>query len=418
MTINNRQHCATRSWLPHFLLVACLLNCPILIADAQTDSISDSAVDCERIYQAPGHGISFYEENPTYIDPRLETGLLPSATPASHGLDAKMLEKGVSILREEKRTLSLIVVKDGDVVVEEYFHGSAANQSNNIHSASKSIMSTLVGIAIDQGFIKSVDQRLSDFLPEYFSDSDSALKRSLTIRHLLTMSAGFEWRHDPVSGTEIEIQKKPDWVGAVLSLPIVDPPGSKFFYNTGLTHLMSAVIGQATGMSTCQFAHRYLLEPIGITVEHWGRDPQGVYSGGYNFYITPREMATFGELILNGGRYKDRQIVPRDWIKKSFEPAFERSNGEGSNPWFTDDKMGYGYNWWLLHIKEQDLIAAWGWGGQMIYIIPQLDTVVVITRDTSNAKEVAEHPFNDNFVRDYILPWGGEVGRTRNGRQR
>jgi len=155
-------------------------------------------------------------------------------------------------------------------------------------------------------------------------------------------------------------------------------------------------------MSTCEFAHRFLLEPMGITAEHWGRDPQGVYSGGYNFYITPREMATFGQMILNDGRHADRQIVPREWIRDSFAPAFDQD--DDSNSWWTDDRRGYGYNWWLLRIKDQDIVAAEGWGGQMIYIIPQLDTVVVITRDTSSAQAVADHPFNHDFVRDFILP--------------
>ena len=372
------------------------------ISAAAAAAPKTSPIDCEAIYQAPGHGEWFYEENPTYFDPRNETGALPSAKPEKHHLNHEHLQEGVAKLRESDRSLSVIVVKGGDIILEEYFNGSGRNHSNNVHSASKSIMSTLVGIAIDRGDIKSVDQPLSDFFPEYFSDTDNKFKQSLTVRHLLTMSAGFEWRHDPVRGTEIEIQSQPDWVNAILSLPITNRPGQKFFYNTGLTHLMSALISRATDMSTCRFAHDFLLEPIGITTEHWGRDPQGVYSGGYNFYITPREMATFGQLILNGGSLNGQQLVPREWIRESATPHFTPSRGSNAS-WWSKNRVGHGYNWWLLRINDQAVLSAWGWGGQMIYVIPELDTVVVLTKDTSDAKAVAKDPVNHDFVRDYIL---------------
>ena len=402
MTINDKENSRITRFLAICVALATGVTCPALSAASATGLAAASAVDCERIYQAPGHGTWFYEENPTYFDTRNETGALPSATPEKYGLNTKRLQKGVAKLRESGRSFSVIVVMNGEVILEEYLNESGRNHSNNIHSASKSIMSTLVGIAIDRGDIQSIDQRLSEFLPEYFSETDSEHKHSLTIRHLLTMSAGFDWRHDPVSGTEIEIQEKPDWVDAILSLPIIDPPGEKFFYNTGLTHLMSAVVSRATGMSTCGFAHTFLLEPIGITAEHWGRDPQGVYSGGYNFYITPREMATFGQLILNGGSLNGRQLVSREWVNEATQSQYEPSPDDNGS-WWTGDRYGHGYNWWLLRMKGHVVVTAWGWGGQMIYIIPDLNTVVVITQATNDAQAVAEDPVNHDFVRDFVL---------------
>jgi CubicO group peptidase (beta-lactamase class C family) len=378
--------------------------CQPAVADDATDVSTKATVDCEQIYQTAGHGKSFYEQNPTYFDSRDLTASLGFASPETHGLDSRHLEEGVRRLAASKRIFSVLVAKNGDVVLERYFNGSDSQRSNNIHSASKSIISTLVGIAIDKGYIRSVDQKLSELLPAYFSEKDSRRKKQLTVRHLLTMSAGFEWKDDPVYGTEYEIQNQPDWVEAILALRLVDRPGDKFFYNTGLTHLLSAIISQASGMNTCEFAHRYLFGPIGITAEHWGRDPQGVYSGGYNLYMTPREMMKFGLLILSGGRQARTQVVPREWIRESVTPAFEpyREHGLGRN-WWTADRYGYAYNWWLYEAAGHAMVIAWGWGGQMIYVIPDLATAVVLTHDTSSAAAVSEDPVNHDFVRDYIL---------------
>ena len=346
-------------------------------------------VDCEKIYQRPLHGKTFYEENPTYKDPRDDTGDWMFSTPAEHGLDPMALRAAAEELGKTKRALSALVIKDGAIVLEEYFNGSSRNDANNIHSASKSMMAILMGLAINKGYVKSVDQKLSELLPDYFSPSDSGWKKKLTVRHLLTMSSGMKWTEDE---TESEIQMKADWVKAIFDQPIVLPPGTEYHYNTGLTHLMSAIISEATGRSTCEFAHENLFYPLGITVEHWGRDPQGYYSGGYNLYMTPREMAKFGLLMLQGGRIPSGQLVPGDWVRESVQTYYR-----------PHDDYGYGYNWWIMRVGDQVIPFAWGWGGQMIYVIPKMRSVVVITRDTSDADLVGEEPATHDFIKKYIL---------------
>ncbi len=356
-----------------------------------SEASGDLTVDCEKIYQRPLHGKTFYEENPTYKDPRDDTGDWVFSTPVEHGLDPVALREAAEELGKTKRALSALVIKDGAIVLEEYFNGSSRNDANNIHSASKSMMSMLIGIAIDKGYVKGVDQKLSEILPEYFSPEDSKWKKKLTVRHLLTMSSGMKWRDDPLAGTEYDIEKTDHWVREILSLPMVRAPGKEYFYNTGLTHLMSAIISETTGQSTCEFAHENLFYPLGITVEHWGRDPQGYYSGGYNVYMTPREMAKFGLLALQGGRIPGGQLVSGSWIRESVKTHYR--------PY---DDYGYGYNWWIMRAGGHVIPFAWGWGGQMIYIIPKMRSVVVITRGTSEAAWVGKEPATHDFIRKYV----------------
>lgn len=349
-------------------------------------------VDCEAIYDWPGHGRVFYETNPTYHDP---AGVYawPTASPREMGVDAALLDPAIKGLLASPTAAGVLVVRNGKVIAERYANGSAADQANNIHSASKSMLSALVGIAIREGLIDSVDQKVADFLPSYLDDGD-ADKARITIAHLLTMSAGLAWEED---ATEYAIEDEADWVGAILARPVVTEPGESFRYSTGLTHVLSAVLTSATGLSTCAFAHRYLFGPMGITAEHWGRDPQGIQSGGYNLYMTPREMAAFGQLYLQGGSWHGAQIVPADWVATSLRPQQ-----------VDDDVYRYGYLWWLRDLGGHDTAIAWGWGGQLIYVVADLDLVVVITSDTSDDLPMTEIEGFANrahqFVRDAVIP--------------
>ncbi len=346
---------------------------------------SDAAVDCEAIYQRAGHGETFYEYNPTYVD----RGVVfdwPEAKPEDEGFNAAVLAQAVDQLVVSPMVRSVLVARHGKLVAERYAHGGTVDRANNMHSASKSILSALVGIAIREGHIASVDEKVAAFLPEHFADGNNA-RGQITVAHLLTMSAGLAWSEDV---TEYQIEGEDDWVYAILARPMVaNPPGQTFDYSTGLTHVLSAVLTSATGMSTCAFAHQYLFGPIRITAEHWGRDPQGIYSGGYNLYMTPREMAAFGQLYLQGGRWQGVEVVPGDWINRSFQRHFQ-----------TDDDHHYGYLWWLRDLDSHAVAIAWGWGDQIIAVMPSLAIVVVVTTDTAGGAadfDVA------GFLRDGVI---------------
>ena len=363
-----------------FILSACNSAPTILDAGAAT-----SAADCERIAQRADGGQTFYEPNPTYLDPAPDTFWTVS-TPEEQGLDSRVLNSGLEAMAKEHSLFSILLIRHGVIVAERYYNGSAPNHSNNIHSASKSILPMLVGIAIRQGKISGLDQPIAELLPARYALTGE--KRDITVRHLLTMSAGLDWTEN---WTEFWIEEEPDWVGAILALKQVESPGTAFNYSSGMTHVLSALLTEATGMSTCRFAMQYLFEPLGVTVEHWGRDPQGIYSGGYNLYLTPREMAKLGLLQLQDGRWGGQQIVPQWVATQSVQEVWR------------EDDYAYGMLWWRQKIKGYDALIAWGYGGQFIYLIPELDMLLVVTENTADDhlnKEIDPA----GFIKTYVLP--------------
>jgi CubicO group peptidase (beta-lactamase class C family) len=342
-------------------------------------------VDCEAIFDRPGHGESFYEDNPTYIDAR-ELPRWRLSAPSDVGIDDAALDAGAAELARSPALLSLLVVRSDALVFERYYNGSDASHSNNIHSASKSILSALFGIALADGTIASLDAPLADYLPEYIPAGSP--QAAITLRHVLTMSSGLEWNEDDTEYSAIE--SSDDWVEAILGQPLTGTPGLDFNYSSGMSHVLSAVLTRATGTSTCAYAHEELLAPLGIAAEHWGRDPGGVFSGGYNLYMTPRELARFGLLFLHDGDWEGRQLVPASWVQQSIQPQLPAEDG-----------YDYGYYWWLLGGGTQDVAIAWGHGGQFVYLVPALDLMVVMTADT--ATEHAELD-GETFLFDHLLP--------------
>jgi CubicO group peptidase (beta-lactamase class C family) len=326
---------------------------------------------------------SFYEDNPTYHAPLADMGYWPLGTPESQGLDSAVLKEGDKKLESLPQPLSFLVFRKGVLVWERYFHGSRVFHSNNVHSASKSILSALVGIAIREGLL-SLDDTLGELLPRY---KLTAAKKKITVRSLLTMTSGLEWTEDK---SEYEIEEENDWIKAILDFPLKSPVGSKFLYSTGNTHVLSALLTESSGVSTCDFAHEHLFDPMGITVEHWGRDPKGYYSGGYNLYLTPRELAKFGQLYLQKGVWEGRPLVEAGWVQAS-HTAHQT----------VDAVRSYGYLWWLHQsAKGYAVKKMWGYGGQFVYLVPELELMVVTTADTKD--EHAEMDGND-FVERYVL---------------
>ncbi|BCB75207.1 6-aminohexanoate-dimer hydrolase [Phytohabitans flavus] len=304
-----------------------------------------AAFDCGMI-QGPLSTNRFYEDNPTYTDPVDDSASWTISTPAAQGMDSSRLERASTTLADLPYTRSFLVIRRGALVFERYYHGSAKNQSNNVHSASKSIWGAAIGIAIDQGRIPGIDTTIASILPSRYVTVMNPQTRTITVRDLLTMTSGSRWDEDE---TETQIQRTPDWITATLKLPRAARPGTQFNYSTGDTHLSSAVLTSATGTTACQFTHQYLLAPLGIVAEHWGRDPQGYFSGGYNFYLTPRELAKFGLLYLQDGRWHGTQIVPAAWVQASM-----------TNQVDAGAPYSYGYDFWLRDIAGHHVAMAWG----------------------------------------------------------
>ncbi len=316
----------------------------------------------------------------------------PTSTLSAQGIDPAVVAPGLERLADSPRRLSLILIRNGHIVHEQYFNGSHAADSNNIASVSKSILSALVGLAFDQGYFLNVDDRVAGYLPDYFEDSDDPRLLDLRLRHLLTMTHGLAWQENE---SERSLNRSQDWVADILSLPISNAPGSLFHYSTGVSHVMSAVLTEATGMSTCEFAHRYLFAPLGIEADFWGVDPKGYFTGGHSVSMTARELARFGQLFLQEGRWHGKQVVPGWWVVASTSPQVD----------IGDNYAGYGYYWWLNQIAGYDMYSALGAAGQILHVIPELELVLVTTHSfAGNPRDYAEEAESYQFLWDDLIP--------------
>lgn len=264
---------------------------------------------------------------------------------------------------------AIAVSHNGETVIEEYYHHKIPDINTNLHSMSitKSVTSLLVGIAIDNGFIKNVDQKLYDLLDnKRFPLSENF--SNLTIRNLLTMQAGFAWQSSNPSEYESWITSS-DQLEYIFSKPFVEQPGHNFNYNDGAAHLLSVVITETTGLSTIDFANKYLFEPLEIDEKIWYVDNRGYNMGNICLVLSVKDMIKIGELVINDGIYEGKLIVSESWIKES---TSSQADARGYTPFSSD----YGYCWWTGEILNQPYVMAMGYGGQFIFIFKKLNLVI------------------------------------------
>jgi CubicO group peptidase (beta-lactamase class C family) len=295
---------------------------------------------------------------------------------------------------------SLLVVRHGRLVGERYFGGHDRDTVLNVKSVSKSILSALVGIALREGFLGGLEQPVSTWLPEYFGPEVDPRKREITLRHLLTMSAGLRW----VENADYlrPLFESPDWLQATLELPLVDIPGRRFNYSTALAHLTSAILTRTSGMSTYTLADEYLFGLLGISIEPWTSDPQGYFVGGTDIRLSARDMARFGQLMLQRGHWNGTQVVPEAWVDESTRPQIALPKAGFWHPAYT----AYGYYWWLRKMGTHEAAVASGYGGQLIYVIPTLDLVLVTTADASVPFSSVMQQSNaiEDFIEASVIP--------------
>jgi len=306
------------------------------------------------------------------------------ADPESMGMRAELLSNLEREIKAYFRTINaVLIVRKSNLVFERYFGGFCQDDSHLVFSVTKSIISALIGIAIDKGFIEGVHQNVLGFFHEYKPGARDHLKQQLTIRDLLTMTAGFLWR----TGAQAHelyldrLRQSKDWVAFILDLPVQERLFGTFQYNSGASHLLSAIITRSTGSCAQEFAAKHLFGPIGFhqpgtnkqhtysqadvfsnTAVQWPSDPQGNSIGGWGLVLKPRDMARFGLLYLNGGQWDGEQIIPEKWVADSVSPY----------------TPSYGYHWWLQDMNGVFVFSAVGRGGNHIFCIPQKDLVVVI----------------------------------------
>jgi CubicO group peptidase (beta-lactamase class C family) len=243
-----------------------------------------------------------------------------------------------------------------------------------------------VGIALDKQILPSLDQPISGFFPEYFTPLTDPCKLKVTLRHLLTMTSGFEWEENgPVTARWVQSD---DYAKFIIESELVNDPGSVFNYSTAVSHLMAIILERASGMSVLRFAEEYLLKQIGITMWRWACDPNGHYWGGSEMYMTARDLARFGFLFLNQGQWDGKQIVSREWVLQSTR---RQSVGEPMD-------ASYGYYWWLGQDRGFPMFLAKGYGGQVVYVLPDLDLLVVFISTTETGGGGLRELISDHIV--------------------
>jgi CubicO group peptidase (beta-lactamase class C family) len=290
------------------------------------------------------------------------------------------------------RLHSLLISQGDELVFEKYYNGRDPKRPDNMKSASKSVISALVGIAIDKGIIDSVDERVVDYFPELLMSIDDPDKQQITIENLLTMQSGLETTSNRNYGKWV---LSDNWVEFALNQPLVAEPGTRMLYSTGSTHLLSAIVTKASGMSAKQFAQENLSSPLGFSMSYWSQDPQGIYFGGNDMEMTPRQMLQFGRLYLNDGVARGEQVISKAWVEESHKPRARSPRGQG---------RFYGYGWWLRDLAGMQVPVAWGYGGQLIFVVKELDLVVVATSDSTPSPSRRGHLRSlYDLVEEYIL---------------
>ena len=312
------------------------------------------------------------------------------ASPESQGISLGKIEEMENYIENqnlESSIDSILVVRNGYLVYESYPSGHNENFIHHIYSCTKVFTSALVGIAIEEGYISGINDFVLNYFPNKTFGNMDARKQAITINHLLTMTSGLRW----VDQTNFyQMQVTSDWVKYILDQPMDYQPGDVWNYNTGCSHLLSAILNAVTPNGTRIYAIEKIFNPLNITNYSWSNDPQGIPIGGTLLYLSPRDMAKFGFLYLHNGMWNNSQLITSNWVSQSkiSSKSIEFDQGHGS---------GYGYQWWIYNWANA--YTARGSYEQYIVVIPDLNMVVVSTGNT-------DFHFVELLV-NYILPSAG-----------
>lgn len=312
------------------------------------------------------------------------------STPEDQGMRSQMLAEMMEYIKKNSYSIdSILIVRNGYIVLDTYFYPYSKGQKHIIHSCTKSIMSALIGIAIDKGYIQNVDQPIMDFFPDKTFDNMDDLKKSITLENLLMMASGLKCRDSylyRLAGL-YEMINSSDWAQYVLDLPMAEPPGEKFEYCNGVSYLLSVIIQDTTKMKALDFARKHLFEPLDIIDVSWETNPQGITVGYGRMWLKPHDMAKIGWLYLNKGRWGNKQIVPSAWVEVSTRGHIDATRFDH-----------YGYQWW---VDSAGYYMAVGARGQRIFVVSKKNLVVVITGfDMTHEQDF----ITKTLLESYIIP--------------
>jgi len=311
------------------------------------------------------------------------------ATPEEMGLDSSMLEDMVEDINSQPsniQTDSVVVIKNGYIVFEDYFNDYTKESPHIIYSCTKSVVSTIFGIAHENGVIPNLDTRLLDIFPDMTPANIDEWKESITLRDLLMMSGGFDARDSWLYDWENlgPLHDAPDAVQYALDHPMAFEPGSRFEYTNCVSHLLSCIITEKTGVSAAEYGQEHLFDPLGISLDRWDNDTMGRNWGYNRIYITPHEMAKIGFLFLNEGEWDEEQIISADWVREATRHRLDANLFDG-----------YGYQWWV----GEDYYTAMGYMGQFIMVFPEHELIIVLTGGTPET-----YDYNVQIPGRFIIP--------------
>lgn len=356
---------------------------------------------CENYDDDPVFPASDFIAKGSYEGAYWPTQAWRSCAPEEVGMDPKQLKE----LNAEIRLLlemhvdfqSIVIVKDGYIVAEQYYSDDYGQDDlHRIYSCTKSLASAMIGIALEKGFIGSVDEKMVDFFPDHEFQNLTTDKENITLHHLLTMSAGLEWY-------ELEFPYGDDrntyrqWADGgygipfVLDLPTVATPGEEYSYNSGISHVLNGIVQKVSGIRADSFAMENLFTPLGIDDYYWPVDDDGIAFGGSGVRLTPRDMARFGYLYLMNGEWDGEQVVPESWVELSGQQHIARK--------YISDNY-YGYQFW---VSNKGHYSAVGYGGQWIMIVPQYNLVVVFNNRFEEGDNLQWNT-PERLLETYIIP--------------
>jgi CubicO group peptidase (beta-lactamase class C family) len=293
-----------------------------------------------------------------------------NASPEEVGMDSEALAEMFDAIRQREIPVhSIQIVRHGRMALDAYIYPFRAGLRHDVASVTKSITSTLVGLAIDRGHLRDVKQPVLSLFPNLRVTELDSRKKALTLEHLLTMQAGWDCGFEPKEARLFEMRRSADWMQFMLDLPMVTEPGTRFAYCSGNCHVLSAIFSDVTGTNALAFARRELFDPLGIRDVAWRADPRGRNHGWGDLQLLPRDMAKLGQLFLQRGRWKDRQIISEAWIQSATRAHVEQ----------TTNKDRYGYFWWVKGADYPGMFEAVGRGGQRINVWPAQNLVLVFT---------------------------------------
>jgi CubicO group peptidase (beta-lactamase class C family) len=290
-----------------------------------------------------------------------------SSSAQEQGIDPVLLGRTYARADSVRYLNSLLVVRNGYLVSEQYFHGYSSQSLMQVRSVTKSVTSILIGIASERGL--GINDRLGGLLPGRLGVPGDSVAASITVEDLLTMRSGFQWNEDSTLPVFLH---STDPVAFMLGLPFSDPPGQRFHYNTGSAHLLSPVLQLFTGMTELDFAQERVFKSLGITTVGWQRDPTGYYYGSVGLLLKPRDMARLGVLMMNIGSYNGIQVIAPSWVQTSLSAHVQLSG-----TWGPLTNLTYGYLWWGGTMDGHRVTFAEGYGGQFVMMVADLNLLIV-----------------------------------------